>query len=286
MGVAGQVALITGASRGIGAATATELARRGASVSLVGLEPEVLQRVASGLGPRHSFFEADVTDRNSISNAVLHAIDRHGRLDVVVANAGVVNYGTVRTADPDAFARTIEVNLTGAYRTIVAALPHLLASSGYALVIGSVASLVPLPAANAYAASKAGVDQLVRGLRIELADTGVTIGIAYPSWVDTDMVRRSERALPSFVRMRKELPWPLRSTSNPEACACALASAIEKRSPRVFFPRSVSFVNALKPIINSPVGQAVMMRRIGAMMPPIDADVIALRATDPIDQGT
>lgn len=286
MAVAGQVALITGASRGIGAATAGELARRGAIVSLVGLEPEALHRVASGLGPRHSFFEADVTDQDSIKKAVLHAIERHGRLDTVVANAGVVNYGTVRTADPDAFARTIDVNLTGTYRTIVATLPHLLASSGYALVIGSVASLVPLPAANAYAASKAGVDQLVRGLRLELADTGVTIGIAYPSWIDTDMVRRSERAMPSFVRMRKELPWPLRSTSTPEACARALAAAIEKRSQRVFFPRTISVVNALKPLINSAVGQAVMMRRTAGMMPPIDTDVLALDATAPIDQGT
>ena len=281
-----RVVLITGASRGIGAATATELARRGATVSLVGLEPDKLERVAAGLGPRHSWFEADVSDQSSIEKAILQTVEGHGRLDAVIANAGVVNYGTVRTADPDAFARTIDVNLTGVYRTVAAALPHLLRTNGYALLIGSVASLVPLPAANAYAASKAGVDQLVRGLRIELAKTGVAVGIAYPSWVDTDMVRDSERALPAFVRMRKELPWPLRSTSTAEQCARALARAVEKRSHRVFFPRAVSLVNALKPLINSPAGQAVMMRRAGGLMPAIDANVEALDATEPIEQGT
>ena len=280
------VVLVTGASRGIGAATARELASRGATVSLAGLEPRELQSVAEALGPPHSWSEADVTDQSSIEKAVLRTIERHGRLDAVIANAGVVNYGTVRTADPGAFARTVEVNLTGVYRTVVAALPHLTASRGYALVIGSVASLVPLPGANAYAASKAGLDQLVRGLRVELAHTGVTVGIAYPSWVDTDMVRASERALPAFARMRGELPWPVRSTNTPEACARALVDGVEKRSKRIFFPRSIALVNALRPVINSRLGEAAMMRRTAGTMPAIDADVEALNATEPIEQGT
>ena len=280
------VVFITGASRGIGAATARELARRGATVSVAGLEPERLEELARGLGPRHAWFEADVTDQSSIDKAVTATVEHYGRLDSIVANAGVVNYGTVRTADPDAFARTIDVNLNGVYRTVAAALPHLLVSNGYALVIGSVASLVPLPGANAYAAGKAGLDQLVRGMRIELARTGVTVGIAYPSWVDTEMVRRSEAAMPSFARMRNELPWPVRSTSTPEQCARVLATALQKRSKRVFFPRWIALVNVLRPVINSPAGEAVMIRRTADLMPAIDADVEALNATEPIEQGT
>lgn len=281
-----QVVLITGASRGIGAATATGLARRGATVSLAGLEPEILEETAARLGPRNSWFEADVTDQNSIERAVLGSVHRHGRLDAVIANAGVVNYGTVRTADPDAFAHTVDVNLNGVYRTIAAALPHLTAAKGYALVVGSVASLVPLPGANAYAASKAALAQLVRGMRIELAGTGVALGIAYPSWVDTEMVRRSERALPAFARMRGKLPWPVRATSTAEACGGALAAAVDKRSKHVYFPRWIVLLNILRPVINSPLGEAVMMKRTAGLMPAIDADVEAMKATEPIEQGT
>lgn len=281
-----RIVLVTGAARGIGAATARELATRGTTVAVTGIEPDLLERLANDLGPHHAWFEADVTDQSSIEKAVQQTVDRFGRIDAVIANAGVVNHGTVRTADPDAFARTIEVNLTGVYRTVAAALPHLIDSRGYVLVMGSVASLVPLPGANAYAASKAGLDQMVRGMRVELAHTGVAIGIAYPSWVDTEMVRRSERAMPAFAKLRKELPWPVRSTSTPEACAKALATAVQKRSKRIYFPRWIALVNAVKPLINSPAGEAVMLRRTAGVMPAIDADVQALDATEPIEQGT
>lgn len=281
-----QVVLITGAARGIGAATARELATRGSTVAVTGIEPDELERLTHDLGARHAWFEADVTDQSSIEKAVQQTVDRFGRIDAVIANAGVVNHGTVRTADPDAFAHTIEVNLTGVYRTIAAALPHLIESRGYVLVMGSVASLVPLPGANAYAASKAGLDQMVRGMRVELAHTGVSIGIAYPSWVDTEMVRRSERAMPAFAKLRKELPWPVRSTSTPEACAKALATAVQKRSKRIYFPRWIALVNAMKPLINSPAGEAVMLKRTAGVMPALDADVEAVDATEPIEQRT
>lgn len=281
-----RVVLITGAARGIGAATARELAARSCTVAVTDREGGPLARLAEDLGPRHAWFEADVTDQSSIDKAAHRTIDRFGRIDAVIANAGVVNYGTVRTADPDAFARTIEVNLTGVYRTIAASLPHLLDSRGYALVMGSVASLVPLPGANAYAASKAALDQMVRGMRVELANTGVAVGIAYPSWVDTEMVRASERAMPAFAHMRRELPWPVRSTHRPEACAKALARAVEKRSKRIFFPPWIALVNAMRPVINSPAGEAVMLRRTAGVMSAIDADVRAIDATDAIDQGT
>ena len=282
-----KVALVTGAARGIGAATARELARRGGSVVVAGLEPDRLQALASELGPRHSWFETDVTDQASIEKAVAGTIERYGRLDTVVANAGIVNYGTIRSADPDAFARTIDVNLTGVFRTIAAAMPHLVDARGYVLVMGSVASLVPLPGASAYAAAKAALDQLVDVLRIETAESDVAIGIAYPSWVATDMVRDAEAALPSFKAMRNRLPWPVRTTRSPERCAAALVRGIERRARRIYFPRSVRLVSLFAPVVKSPAGEAMMKHRTATLMTQLDDDVTALaNATRPIDQGT
>src|SRR4051794_18871037 len=127
----GRVALVTGAARGIGAGSARALAQRGARVSLVGLEPGELARRAEEIGGDAAWFEADVTDRSALDAAVAGTVERFGGIDIVVANAGVTPIGTVATLPPDAFERTIEVNLLGVYRTVHATLPHLLARRGY-----------------------------------------------------------------------------------------------------------------------------------------------------------
>ena len=108
-----KVVLVTGASRGIGADAARRLAKRGAKVSLVGLEPELLEQVAAEIGADAAWFEADVTDWDALGRAVDATVERFGGIDVVIANAGIAPFGTVATIDPDAFERTIEVNLLG-----------------------------------------------------------------------------------------------------------------------------------------------------------------------------
>src|SRR5215218_6011642 len=152
--VANKVVLITGPARGIGAALARELAARGARLSLVGLEPELLATLARELGSQHVWFECDVTDQNALTRAVEGTVGALGGIDVVVANAGVASNGTVAVTPVDAIVRTIEVNLIGVVRTVSATLPHVTARQGYYLLISSAAALAATPGISTYAAAK------------------------------------------------------------------------------------------------------------------------------------
>jgi NAD(P)-dependent dehydrogenase (short-subunit alcohol dehydrogenase family) len=268
------VILVTGAARGIGAATARALAARGAHISAVGLEPAFLKSVTAGLdGDRHAWFEADVTDQAALDAAVEGTAASVGPIDAVVANAGVVSYGSVAAADPEAFARTVAVNLVGAYRTVAAAVPDLIRRRGYALLMSSVASFLPLPGAAAYAASKAGVESLARSLRLELARHGVAVGCAHPSWVDTDMVRDAERRFASVRGLRAALPWPLRRLTQVDACGAAIADAVARRARRVHVPRSAALPRAVRGVLDSRLAEAVMRAYARRLIPGLDEDV-------------
>jgi NAD(P)-dependent dehydrogenase (short-subunit alcohol dehydrogenase family) len=233
--IAGQVVLVTGAARGIGAAAARELAARGAKVALVGLEPEELARVAADCGPEAAWFEADVTDAGAIEAAVAGAVERFGGIDVAFVNAGIATGGSVRTIDPAAFERVIEVNLLGSWRTIRAVLPHVVARRGYVLQNASLAAFAHAPFMAAYAASKAGVEALADALRTEVAHLGVGVGVAYFSWIDTDMVRGAD-ARAGMSGMRKAISGPLRRTFPLSDVAEAVARGVERRARWVVVP--------------------------------------------------
>src|SRR5919107_3570918 len=154
----GKVVLITGPARGIGAETARRLAARGARLSLVGLEPELLAALAAELGEGHVWFECDVTDQTALERAVAGTAEALGGIDVVIANAGVASNGTVAVTPVDALVRVIEVNLIGVVRTVSATLAHVTERRGYYLLVSSAAALAALPGLSAYAASKSGVE--------------------------------------------------------------------------------------------------------------------------------
>jgi NAD(P)-dependent dehydrogenase (short-subunit alcohol dehydrogenase family) len=276
MGLQGKVVFITGAARGIGAAVAAESARRGAKVALAGLEPEELAARAAEIGGDTPHFECDVTDMDSVQAAVDGAVEALGRIDIVLANAGIGTYGTVEKGDPDAWLRTIDINLNGAYRTVRATLPHVLESRGYIGVVASVASFAPLAGMSSYNASKAGVEAFVRALRQEVGFRGVDAGTIHPGWIDTDLVRDSERDLPSFRAARARMPWPVNSTTSVETCAKAIVDGFERRSARVYVPRGVSVLYWLRSVITSGAGERAMAKDAAEMVPSMERDVAAL----------
>ncbi|MGH3712204.1 MAG: SDR family oxidoreductase [Micromonosporaceae bacterium] len=268
--------LITGAARGIGAHTARLLAAKGHRISLVGLEPELLEKLATELGEQHCWFTADVTDSGSLDAAVAGTMERFGGIDAVLANAGIASYATVRIADPEAFARVIDINLTGVFRTLRATLPYLKERRGYALIVASLATYTPMPGLAAYAASKAGVESLGHAVRHEMRPYGVQVGTCHPSWIDTDMVRAAEQDLPTFGALRGKLPWPANTLTTVEKCAASIVRGIEKRSRRVYVPRSVALVNAARALLVSPVADYLIGRQARTLVPQMEAEIAAL----------
>ncbi|MDO8209969.1 SDR family oxidoreductase [Conexibacter sp. CPCC 206217] len=254
--ISGQVVLVTGAARGIGAGAARALAARGAKVALVGLEPLELAKVAAECGPDAAWFEADVTDADAIAAAVDGAVARFGGIDVVIANAGIATGGTVRSIDPAAWERVVEVNLFGSWRTIRAALPHVIARRGYVLQISSFAAVGHAPFMSAYSASKAGVEAFADSLRTEVARHGVDVGVAYFSWIDTDMVRGAD-ARRELGGMREKLSGPLGRTSPLEDCIDGIVDGIERRRRWVTVPKWVRAMILLR----GPL--AVLIDRLG-----------------------
>jgi NAD(P)-dependent dehydrogenase (short-subunit alcohol dehydrogenase family) len=274
--LSGRSVLITGAARGIGAELARRAAARGARVALVGLEPELLAALADELGPGHLWVEADVTDPDALAAAVRRTVDTFGGLDAVVANAGLAPLTTVATSSARTLARTIEVNLTGAMLTAHAALPAITERRGHILLISSAAAFTVLPGMSAYCASKAGLERFGDALRLEVAHKGVTVASAHPTWIDTDLVRDTEAALPTFKETRAKLPGPLGAYTSVEACADALVENLETRGRRVFVPRSVGVVSAIRQIVTGVVAEKVMLPIVRSRVPQLEKDIAAL----------
>ncbi|MDQ3578631.1 MAG: short-chain dehydrogenase/reductase [Actinomycetota bacterium] len=240
--VDGKVILITGAARGFGAGLATRLAARGAKVALVGLEPDEMAKIAARCGPDAAVFEADVTDWAAMETATKGVVERFGGIDIVVANAGIAAAGFVRSIDPAAFERTIEVDLLGVWRTVRVTLPHVIDRKGYVLVVSSMAAIAHAPAMAAYAAAKAGVEAFANSLRAEVRHLGVRVGVAHPSWIDTDLVRGANEH-PVFGPLRLAMPGPIGRTYPIELALDRLEQGILRRDRTVHVP---GWVGALK----------------------------------------
>jgi NAD(P)-dependent dehydrogenase (short-subunit alcohol dehydrogenase family) len=254
-----QVVLITGAGSGIGAAGALELQRRGATVVLLDCDHDTLAATAATLGGGVLAVQADVTSLPQCQAAVDAALARHGRLDVVWANAGMASFGPLSHTDPAAFRRCIDVNVMGVFNTVRSALPAVQAQRGFVAVTASVSSFAHPPLMSAYAASKAAVEALCNSWRIELAGHGVGVGAIHAHWVSTPLV--TEGALhPAFARLRLTMPALMNRETPAATAARVIADGIARRRSRIWVPGWVRVLYALRALLHTRPAERALLR--------------------------
>ena len=212
MVLAGKVAVVTGASLGIGRACAIALASAGAKVGInFRSHPENAQEVAQRVrdaGNEALLLPADLADPAATERMVDQAADHFGRLDVVVTNAAYSDREPFWEAAMEGFQRTIDVTMWGAFHTLRAATRRMIAQGegGAAVIISSPHSFVPVPGAMAYNMAKAAIDQMARTAAIELVDHKIRVNVIHPGWIDTPGERKfaSEAQL---AQAAEKLPW-------------------------------------------------------------------------------
>ena len=275
--VEGKTVLVTGGAVGIGAGLGRELARRGARVVLTDVDEPGLEqtraRIAAESGDDTVLtVVADVCSLDDMEAATAEAVSRFGGVDVVVANAGVAPYGSVANIDPAMFRRVVDVNLTGVFHTVRAALPSVVESRGYVLVVSSLAAFVPAPGLAAYNASKAGAEHLANALRVELTHQGVAVGSAHMSWIDTPMVRDARRDLRAFDEMIQNLAPPMNRTTDLETCIDVFVDAIEGRARTVFVPSWVGVIGRAR-VLASRLGERQTQQMVPDVLLRMDDEV-------------
>ncbi|GGC83316.1 3-alpha-hydroxysteroid dehydrogenase [Tersicoccus solisilvae] len=196
--VEGKVVLISGAARGMGASHARVLAAHGARVVIGDLLEEEGRALAAEIGAIAGddvalFVPLDVTDHASWTAAVAATVDRFGRLDVLVNNAGIFTRGSVEDADVDEWRRTIDIDLTGNFLGMKAAVPAMKAEGGSIINISSIAGLVGFKNRAAYAAAKWGVQGLTKTSALDLGPYGIRVNSVHPGSVRTPLTADLER---------------------------------------------------------------------------------------------
>lgn len=227
--------LITGASRGIGESLARALAERGCVLGLVARGEDGLRELVASLpGEGHQALAADVADRESITAAVA----AFGDVDVVVANAGVADYGPWQELEEDFERRMFEINVFGTLYTVRAALPQMVERGrGHIVVTSSGAALRTFPGAAIYGATKSAQRGWAEALWHELDGTGIGVTIVYPGEIETDLHSHQHDRLPTWRRGGHE--------ADPDELAQAIVKGVERDRRGVYFPPPVRLLQTL-----------------------------------------
>lgn len=210
MSLAGKTALVTGASSGIGAATARLLAERGARVLTAQRRPSAFETIP-----------ADFADPDAPARVIDDLKSRAERLDILVNNAGVMREGTVEETSPDDWHLQLQVNLTAPFLMMRHAMPLLRAAKGAIVNVGSIEGLGNNPRHPAYGASKAGLHGLTRAVAVDHGPDGVRCNAVAPGWIDTDLNEDFIDAMPDPADFRAKIGGlhPVRRTGRPEDVA-------------------------------------------------------------------
>ncbi|MFI7061321.1 SDR family NAD(P)-dependent oxidoreductase [Kribbella sp. NPDC050124] len=231
MELTGRRTWIVGASSGIGAALAGELADRGARVAVSARRTEALEKVAGG---RMAVVPVDVTDAEAVRLAADRVVEELGGLDIVVLSAGY--WKQMGEFDAESFQRHLDVNLSGLAHCLDVVIPLLrTARAGLIVGIASVAGYRGLPGAEAYGATKAAQINLLEALRVSLRRDGIHVATVCPGFVDTEMTRSNRFPMPFIV--------------SPQRAAQEIADGIERRRTRITFPWQMAWLARLGKLV-------------------------------------
>lgn len=218
---------VTGASSGIGRSLAEELLNLGNTVVLSARTTESLKDLAKPYGDKALILPLDVTNKTSLEHAKTELTNQLGALDIAILNAGTCEYIDASDFDGDLFERVINVNLTGFARCVEISLPLLRNAKNAQLVgMSSTVAHAPLPRAEAYGASKAGVQYLMESLRADLSGEDIDVSVIYPGFVKTPLTDKNDFPMPMMVSV--------------EESTRQIVKGISKRSKSIYYPFAFS----------------------------------------------
>ncbi len=264
----GKVAVITGASSGIGRAAALRLAALGADVALAARTETALHDVAShvrALGRRALVLPTDVAEPESCRRMVETAVDQLGRLDIMLCCAGISMRATFAESDPAVMEKVMRVNFFGTMHASWHAIPHLRRTRGSLVALSSLTGKRGTPFYSVYGASKFAIQGLFESLRMELAPDGIHVGVLAPGFVDTPLREHVLGPDGQTFKQPPRLPfrlWPL------EGCVDRLIQLIRRRQHEALLPAFVGPVLALERLLGGKAGDNMLWHRFQACNPP------------------